>query len=82
MKRTKRKYTRKVKLDALEPISSPVKEESGIIVSPTFSFNDLPLSIRTQVESIIRWRKLKGLPDDSKDRKELAIKYFKGDRPR
>ena len=90
MKRTKRKYTRKPKQDAPQSISSPIKEESSIIpqvVSATpyvkgFTFDDLPLSIRAQVENTIKMRKRLGLPDDSKERKALAIKYFRGDRPR
>lgn len=47
-----------------------------------FTFNDLPLSRRMQVESIIKARKRLGLPDDSKERRLLAVKYFRGDRPR
>ena len=90
MRKVKRKYTRKPTPDALQSNSSPVKEESSIIpqvkvVSPAvkaFSFNDLPLSIRTQVENTIKMRKRLGLPDDSRERRLLAIKYFKGDRPR
>ena len=89
MKRTKRKYTRKPKLDAPESISSPVKDESHIDTPPDskmvldrFTFNDLPLSIRNRVEAVIKMRKGLRLPDDAKDRKELAIKMFRGDRPR
>ena len=91
MKRTKRKYTRKP--DAPQSISSPSKEESSIVDRVTgeiakvksdsgFSFNDLPLSLRIQVENTIKMRNKLGLPDDSQDRKERAIKYFRGDRPR
>ena len=83
MKRTRRKYTRKPKPDALEPISGPVKEEGGSQIPPNeFSFNDLPLSIRMRVEDVIRFRKARGLPDDTEDRKALAVKMFRGDRPR
>ena len=101
MKRTKRKYTRKPKFDALGLISSPTKGESSAILPPDkdalwddragesvmdtvkeFSFNDLPLSIKTQVENTIKMRERLGLPDDYKERKALAIKYFRGDRPR
>ncbi len=86
MKRTKRKYTRKPKPDAPQSISSPIVEESSIIpqgeVVKVFTFNDLPLSIRTQVENTIKMRARLHLPDDSKERKERAIKMFRGDRPR
>ena len=89
MKRTKRKYTRhllEVKPDALESKSSGVDEVTGVILPPVansgFSFNDLPFSIRMQVENIIKMRERLKLPDDSKERKLLAIRYFRGDRPR
>ena len=80
MKRTKRKYTRKP--DVLQ--SNSTKEESSIIpqVEKVFTFNDLPLSIRTQVENTIKMRKRLGLPDDSRERRLVAIKYFRGDRLR
>ncbi len=82
MKKVKRKYTRKPKQDTPQSISSPTKEESNIIMPSEFSFNDLPFSLRMQVESIIKARKRLGLPDDSKERKERTVKYFKGDRLR
>ena len=91
MKRTKRKYTLKPKLDAPESIPGPVKDESHISIPPdregnpvldSFTFNDLPFSIRNRVEAVIKMRKGLRLPDDSKDRKEMAIKMFRGDRPR
>jgi len=47
-----------------------------------FTFDDLPLSLRGQVEFILSYRKRLGLPDDSKERKSQAIKMFRGDRPR
>ncbi len=47
-----------------------------------FSFDDLPLSIRQGVENTIKLRKRLGLPDDSKERKEKAIRMFRGDRLR
>lgn len=86
-KKVKRKYTKKI---ATEPVSDSVKEESSTILQPgkvdtpvsEFSFNDLPLSIQTYVNGIIKNRKARGLPDDSKEQKERAIKYFRGDRPR
>ena len=98
MKKIKRKYTHRAVKIATEAVSDSVKEESSIIggeITPIkseiipsqggeseFSFEDLPLSTRTYVEGIIKYRKLKGLLDDSKIRKERAIKYFRGDRPR
>lgn len=85
-RKVKRKYTRKAAPGALESPTSPAKEESGTIpqgeVVKAFSFDDLPLSIKMQVESAIKYRKAKGLPDDSRERKDNAIKYFRGDRPR
>ena len=95
MKRTKRKYTRRKIIQP--PISngemlksSGIGGESGIIlptedIKPSktpFTFKDLPLSLRMQVESAIRMRKRLGLFDDSKERKEKAIRNFRGDRPR
>ncbi len=90
MKKVKRKYVRKVSQIVTEPVSDSVKGGSSIIgaggeiLSPKseFSFEDLPLSTRTFVERVIKYRKARGLPDDSKIRKERAIKYFRGDRPR
>ena len=76
----KRKYTRKP--DALQSNSSPIKEESSIIPRKEFSFNDLPLSIRAQVENTIKMRERLRLPDDSRERKAMAIKMFRGDRLR
>jgi hypothetical protein len=92
MKKVKRKYTRKVVPDAPESISTPVQEERSIVDRATgevivkhdgsFSFNDLPLSIRAGVERTIKYRERLKLPDDSKERKELAVRMFRGDRPR
>lgn len=97
MKRTKRKYTRHEKVvepnpDALQSISSPSEGESSTVdrvtgeITPVkvdkFSYNDLPLSIRVGVEQTLAYRKKLGLNDDSVERKERAIKYFRGDRPR
>mgnify|MGYP001571361702 CR=1 FL=1 len=47
-----------------------------------FTYTDLPLSVRMGVENTIKQRGRLHLPDDSKERKEQAIKYFRGDRPR
>jgi len=86
----KRKYTRKVVTTPEESKSSHTKEESSIIPQVVdipatvseFSFNDLPLSRRVGVEYTIKMRKRLKLPDDSKERRELAVKMFRGDRPR
>ncbi len=95
MKRTKRKYTRHEKVikptqDAPQSTTSPVKDESSIVapdregepVLDGFTFNDLPQSIRIRVERDIAYRKRLNLLDDSKERKERAIRYFRGDRLR
>jgi hypothetical protein len=42
-----------------------------------FTFEDLPLSIRSQIERDIQFRKNKGLFDDSKERKQRAIDYWR-----
>ncbi len=84
MKRVKRKYTRHNKVEVLPDVvqsnNNPPKEESGTI--PRFGYNDLPPSIQGQVERQINYRKKLGLPDDSKERKAIAVKMFKGERPR
>ncbi len=89
MKKVKRKYTRKETTISEASKSSGIQEESSIIPqvdtlqSPVeFSFDDLPLSLRTQVENTIKLRERFKLPDDSKDRKERAVRYFRGDRLR
>jgi len=56
----KRKYTRKV---------SPEAKSGGL------KYTDLPLSLRKEIERIIEWRKSLGLPDDSVERKERALRY-------
>ena len=83
----KRKYTRHEKvLDAPQSDSTGIDKETGVIVpivdNQGFSFNDLPLSIRTQVENTIKMRERLRLPDDPRDRKAMAIKMFRGDRLR
>ena len=87
MRKVKRKYTRREVTQP--PVSnSEISQNSGIggqsgsKIPTAFSFNDLPLSIRTSVENTIKMRKRLGLSDDSKERKERAVQYFKGDRPR
>jgi len=82
MKKAKRKYTRKVVPNAPELKSSPIKEESNSNVLSEFKFKDLPLSLRMEVEAVIKWRNRVGLPDDSKERIERAIKMFRGDKLR
>ena len=91
----KRKYTRKVIPGAVQSKSSTVEEgvstiphvdeKTGEILQSSkdfkFSFSDLPSSIQGQVEAIIKMRKGLGLPDDSKERKERAIRMYRGDRP-
>jgi hypothetical protein len=47
-----------------------------------FTFEDLPLSVRVGVENNIAYRKKLNLPDDSKERKQRAVQYFLGDKPR
>jgi len=46
--------------------------------SDGFSFNDLPLNIQVGVDRIIEMRKCAGLFDDSVERKQRAIRYFRG----
>ena len=47
-----------------------------------FTYTDLPLSLRIQIESAIKYRKRLGLFDDSVERKSQAIRMFRGDRAR
>lgn len=66
------------KTEGLEPsndssILSPVAK-SRITVT---TFEDLPLSIRIQVEKDIAFRKRLNLFDDSEDRKARALRYYK-----
>jgi hypothetical protein len=42
-----------------------------------FTFEDLPLSIRAQVETALRNRKIRHLPDDSKERKQSTLEYWR-----
>ncbi len=73
-----------------ESKSSGIETEGSTITLPevieptvkAFSYDDLPLSIRMSVESQLAYRKRLGLPDDSKERKAQAIKYFRGDKVR
>lgn len=39
-------------------------------------YEDLPLDTRKGIEKAVAYRKSLGLPDDTEDRKEKAIKYF------
>uniref|UniRef100_A0A6M3KRU3 Uncharacterized protein n=2 Tax=viral metagenome TaxID=1070528 RepID=A0A6M3KRU3_9ZZZZ len=62
----KRKYTRKVKLDALGCDSSPIKQESSI---------NLPPDILKSIERTVLHRKALGLFDDREERIERALRY-------
>lgn len=90
---TRRETSKETVPDSLQSISSLSKEESSRVdgvtgeiteVKPAtgFSFNDLPASIRLGVENTIKARARLHLPDDSKERRERAVKYFRGDRLR
>jgi len=57
----KRKYTRKVSPETVQPKSN--------------GFTDLPLSLRKEIEHIIEYRKSLGIYDDSIERKERAVMY-------
>uniref|UniRef100_A0A6M3JLE1 Uncharacterized protein n=1 Tax=viral metagenome TaxID=1070528 RepID=A0A6M3JLE1_9ZZZZ len=59
----KRKYTRKVSPEIVQPKSDG------------FKYSDLPLSLRKEIEHIIEWRKALDLFDDSVERKERALRY-------
>jgi len=63
VKKEKRKYTRKVSPEIIQPDSKGLK------------YSDLPLSLRKEIEHIIEWRKSLGLFDDSVERKERAVRY-------
>ena len=67
MKRTKRKYTRKVSPDSVQLVSSPVKEESRTVI---------PVYIQDAIKQTLESRKKLGLFDDSKERWERAIRYW------
>ncbi len=88
MKRVKRKYIRKAITTPVEPSTEGIESEGSTntdIVEPTvkgFSFEDLPLSIRIQVENTLKMRKRLKLPDDSVERRLRAIKMFRGDKVR
>ncbi len=91
MKKVKRKYTRHNKIEPIQNApqsqTSIVKEESSIVdrvtgeivVVKRFTEDDLPLSIQVQIERDIALRKRLNLPDDSKERKERAVRYFRGE---
>ena len=67
MKRTKRKYTRKVVPDAPGCDSMPLKERSNVI---------LPLDIQDAIKRTLENRERLGLFDDSKERWERAVRYW------
>ena len=57
--------------------SSGIEGQSGIILPLNLKYSDLPITLRTQIEGIIEKRKRLGLPDDSRERKLLAVRNFK-----
>ena len=59
----KRKYTRKVSPEIIQPKSGRV------------NYSDLPLSLRKEIEHIIEHRKALNLFDDTVERKERALRY-------
>jgi len=61
----KRKYTRRVSPEIIRAKSYSLK------------YSDLPLSLRKEIEHITEWRKGLGLFDDSVDRKERALRYWR-----
>jgi len=65
----KRKYTRKVKP---QPSPEIIQHESD-----GFKYSDLPLPLRREIEHIIEWRKSLGLYDDTVERKERALRYWR-----
>ena len=74
----KRKYTRKVSPEAIQPKSKPIVEQVGnttIIDLTGLTFMDLPLSLRKEIDSIIEHRKALDLFDDKKERIERALRY-------
>jgi len=74
MKKEKRKYTKRTTLeippDAVQDTTAPMKE--------SFRYNDIPLLIRDDIERTLEGRKRVGLFDDSKERKERALAYWRG----
>ena len=78
----KRKYTRKVSPEIIQPKSDTV---NGVTLKDVLDeckierpkkYSDLPLSLRKEIDSIIEWRKGLGLFDDSVERKERALRYY------
>ena len=63
MKKEKRKYTRKVKPEAVQSNSRGLK------------YTDLPITLRKEIETILGMRKGLGLFDDTVERKERALRY-------
>ena len=60
----KRKYTRKVSPEIIQPDSKGLK------------YSDLPLPLRKEIEGIIEYRKALNLFDDTVERKERALRYW------
>ena len=61
----KRKYTRKVSPEIIQ------HDSNG------FKYSDLPLSLREEIEHIIERRKALDLFDDTVERKERAVRYWR-----
>ena len=66
MKKAKRKYVRKVSSEAIQSKSSGIKEDS---------YSNLPNNIKSDIERTLEYRKGLNLFDDSKERKERAVRY-------
>jgi len=61
----KRKYTRKASPEIIQPKSD------------SFKYTDLLLSLRKEIEHIIEGRKRLNLFDDTVERKERAVRYWR-----
>lgn len=62
-----------------EPISKEM--ENSLVETPQpnkeLTYEDLPLSIRNNIEGVIKYRLNLGLSDDSVERKRKALEYYK-----
>lgn len=70
----------KEKLSVAEPLKEEM--ENNLVETPQsnkkeLSYEDLPLSIRNNIEGVIKYRLNLGLSDDSTDRKRKALDYYK-----
>jgi hypothetical protein len=74
----------------IDPLIMEYRGDTDIIIDgkliakapKPFTFEDLPLSLRLQVETALRNRKLRKLPDDSIERKATALRNYLGSTPR